>query len=335
MTKAERLREMERLYCQRAFSDIEMAERLGVNRSTVFRDRAELESELLFLQDEQGRWRIDRTHYLSNIKLSLNEALALYLAARRTSRQTRIAQPHVASALEKLAASLKQPMSERLVKSAGAVLDQSKQPERVKVLEVIAQGWVEGRKLRITHRGLHGKEARVYLVSPYLIEPSIWSEGTYLIGDSDVHGGIATFKIERIERAALTNETFTIDEGFDDQQLLRYAWGIWYGENAPVTVKLRFAPGDAARRLKESIWHPTQKIEDAADGGCLWSAQVAEWQEMVPWVRGWGADVEVVEPKSLRETLMGEAKVLAEKYGWFVSSQPERKRSTLDDFFGK
>jgi predicted DNA-binding transcriptional regulator YafY len=103
LRKAERLREMERLYCQRAFSDMEMAARLGVNRSTVFRDRRELESDCLFLQDEQGRWRIDRTHYLTNIKLSLNEALALYLAARRTSRQTRIAQPHVASALEKLA----------------------------------------------------------------------------------------------------------------------------------------------------------------------------------------------------------------------------------------
>ena len=55
-TKAERIREMERLYVQRAFSDIEMAERLGVNRATVFRHRREMETEYPFIQDAEGRW---------------------------------------------------------------------------------------------------------------------------------------------------------------------------------------------------------------------------------------------------------------------------------------
>ncbi len=63
-------------------------------------------------------------------------------------------------------------------------------------------------------------------------------------------------------------------------------------------------------------------------------AEVAEVQEMVPWIRGWGADVEVLVPVELRETLMGETKKMAEQYGWFVSSQPSEKSSTLDDFFG-
>jgi CRISPR-associated endonuclease/helicase Cas3 len=55
---------------------------------------------------------------------------------------------------------------------------------------------------------------------------------------------------------------------------------------------------------------------------------------MVPWVRGWGADVEVLEPKEFRETMIGEAKALAEQYGWFVSSQLSGQSSTLEDFFG-
>jgi hypothetical protein len=66
----------------------------------------------------------------------------------------------------------------------------------------------------------------------------------------------------------------------------------------------------------------------------IWRAEIDEWQEIVPWVRQWGAAVEVVEPKELREELMGEAKAMAERYGWFVSSQPSGKSSTLDDFFG-
>jgi CRISPR-associated endonuclease/helicase Cas3 len=55
---------------------------------------------------------------------------------------------------------------------------------------------------------------------------------------------------------------------------------------------------------------------------------------MLPWVRGWGADVEVLEPAELREELTREAKAIAEKYNWFVSSRPSRKSSTLNDFYG-
>ncbi|MCL5995410.1 MAG: WYL domain-containing protein, partial [Chloroflexi bacterium] len=174
-----------------------------------------------------------------------------------------------------------------------------------------------------------------HVVSPYLIEPSLWSDGAYVIGYSDVTNEVTPFKIERVEHAALTTEPFVIPEAFDEQALLKFAWGIWYGEGEPVTVKLRFAPGEAARRVQESIWHPTQQIEPCDDGGCVWRAEVAEWHEMVPWVRGWGADVEVLEPKALRETLMGEVKVMAERYGWHVYSHPaDQPSSTLDDFFG-
>ena len=43
------LREMERLYGDRAWSDAELAERLGVNRTTVYRTRRFMEEELLSL----------------------------------------------------------------------------------------------------------------------------------------------------------------------------------------------------------------------------------------------------------------------------------------------
>jgi CRISPR-associated endonuclease/helicase Cas3 len=303
------------LYLQRGYSDIEMSERLGVDRTTVFRDRTELESEHGFSQDEQGRYRLERMQYMPNIKVNLHEALALYLATRRASRQTRIAQPHTASALEKLAVALKQPMTERLARAAGNILEQSADPERVRVLEVVTQGWAEQRKVQIIHQALRAWNEREYIVHPYLIEPSLWSDGAYLIGFSETHQRINTFKIERIKYAELRLQNFNIPEDFDEAELLRYAWGIWYGENEPVTIRLRFSAGQAARRVRESIWHPTQKLENTPDGGIVWEAQVAEWQEMLPWVRGWGADVEVLEPRELREALEKEARRLARMYG--------------------
>ena len=93
------------------------------------------------------------------------------------------------------------------------------------------------------------------------------------------------------------------------------------------TMKLRFFGEQVTRRVKETIWHPSQQpIEDTADG-CIWTAQVAEWREMVPWVRGWGADVEVVGPEGLRQALKREAQRLAEMYG-VVSHRQSCSRGT-------
>jgi len=51
MTKAERLDRMKLLYCERAFSDAEMGERLGCDRSTIYRDRIELERQHPFVAE--------------------------------------------------------------------------------------------------------------------------------------------------------------------------------------------------------------------------------------------------------------------------------------------
>jgi CRISPR-associated endonuclease/helicase Cas3 len=313
MTKAERLEEMKRLYIQRAYSDIEMADRLGVDRTTVYRDRVDLTREYPVEADDQGRYHIPRTKLISEIKLNLNEALTLYLAGRKTSRQTRFHQPHTVNAVEKLAATLRQPMTEKLLKAAERLLGQEQNPEKVKIIETITQAWVEQRKVRIEYQALGSDGLTRHTISPHIIEPSIWTDGVYVIARSDFNDQTFAFKMDRILSAVLSGEMFEIPESFDDEQLLKHAWGIWYGDRDPVTVRLRFSP-IVTRRVKESIWHPLEKVEDTDDGGCLWSVEIAEWREMLPWVRGWGADVEVLEPKDLRNALTREAQSMAELY---------------------
>ncbi|QIK37943.1 hypothetical protein GWK36_08050 [Caldichromatium japonicum] len=71
----------------------------------VFADRLDLEAEgYPFVEIERGRWRIDRTRLISEVKVNLHEALTLYLATRKTARQTRFRHPHAASGMDKLAA---------------------------------------------------------------------------------------------------------------------------------------------------------------------------------------------------------------------------------------
>lgn len=320
-----RLRDLERLYSTGAWSDQELAERLNVSRSQIFRDRQELdEAGIVVSPVEHGRYRMDQLRAQRELTLSREEALALYLPARRAARQTYSAQPAVIAALEKLAQVLAQPMTARLVESAQTVLQQAANPERAKVVETVTRGWIEQIAVQLTYRGLAARDPRRIEMQIYLIEPAVWGDGVYLIGHSDlVKGRIAALKLDRVEAAQLTTARFDLPPDLDQGALLADAWGIWLGRDQPERVVLKFKPGAVSRRVQETIWHPTEQ-RDPQPEGLIWSAEISEIQEMVPWIRGWGADVEVVEPTELRDELSAEAARLAALYGITQPNSPTR-----------
>ena len=247
----------------------------------------------------------------------------LYLATRRLSRSTRLAKTHVQNALEKLAAALYRPMNERLVKVAADVPDRPDAARREAILEELIRGWAEQIKVRIRYKGLKASKVTNHTICPYLIEPSPWSDSVYVIAKTNVWDDITPFQLERIEKAVLTTEQFEVDSRFEEEGLFKYAWGIWTGDQSPETVRLRFTGREAVRRVQESVWHPGQTISEPDEQGhVVWEAPIAEWREMLPWVRGWGADVEVLEPENLREAL---EKATADLTKLYQTSTPTAK----------
>lgn len=325
--RTELIHEMEHLYTDQAYSDQEIARRLQTDRTNIYKIRRYMSETMNidFIEEGNGRYRIDklrRTHY---IPFKPAELLALYLGGRRLQQQTRTGQTAVANALQKLSHSLKKPLATRLIQAAQVVLAQEQDVGQEKILEVLVSGWLENRCVRIQHRKHHG-QLRMYTVQPYQLEPAIWSDAIYLLGHSDYHNGLATFKVSRIEQATLSGDTFTPPADFDSHTLLQHAWGVWHADGEPVQVSLRFT-AQVAPRVRESIWHPSQTIQIEADGRCLWQAQIAEWQEMEPWVRGWGADVEVLEPLELRRNIERHIIKCAKLYGLSTLDKPP----ALDD----
>ncbi len=315
LARAERLIEMERLYLQGLFSDTEIAERLGVNRSTAFKDRALLSQQAPILQVQPGHWQIDKRRYLSNVRLTLYEALALYLAGKRMARHTYQSQPHVASALEKLATTLPAPMTQQLVKATKHLREQRKDKDRLEVIEKLATAWSELRKAELTYFSLRAQAPLVHVFSIYLIEPAVWSEGIYVIGYSDTHRKVITLRAERIQEAHVLLTNFEIPKDFSLTPRLNDAWGIWTGPDAPVQVRMRFCAGAAARRVQETTWHGSQEIAVEPDGSCVLSVRVGNTTEMKPFIRQWGPDCEVLEPQALRVEIAAEMAATVALYG--------------------
>ncbi len=101
-----------------------------------------------------------------------------------------------------------------------------------------------------------------------------------------------------------------------------------YGDEKPVQVRLRFSHW-VTKRVKETLWHPTQRITDVPEG-CEWTAMIGDSVEIANWVRGWGADCEVLEPQHLRDDLAREARRLARMYN-VAQEQPSNRQDDGPD----
>ena len=318
--KANRLLQIEALLLAHpeGLNQADIARRLEVERSTVSRYFRDMPNQFPYYEDDQGRLFIDRQNYLVNVRLDLHEALAVHLASRLLATRMDRQNPHSASALRKLGVALERlaPRLSQHVQQSADVMDEAAQrhdPVYLQALEHLTSAWAEQRKARVWHRSEKTGKIIEYLLCPYFIEPYAIGQTTHVIGLSTPPGKLRTLKVERIQRVEMTRESYEIPLDFDPRELLADAWGIWYTESEPVDVVLKFHPR-VAQRVSETRWHRSQEETELPDGSLLWRAKVAEPQEMLPWVRGWGSDVEVLEPEELRSALKREARRLAQLY---------------------
>lgn len=339
--KAARLGQIEALLLSHREGMIpaEIARKMGVHRSTILRNLPDLPKHIYVDDLDEGRWKIDRSNYLVHVRLTLHEAMATHLAARLLATRMDKKNPHAAAALRKLGISLERlapRISEHLARSADVMDDEAQRhdPKYLEVLETLTLAWAEARRVKVWHRG---KENRIieYDFAPYFIEPYAVGQTTHVLGVHGPKNRRITFKLERIERIELTREVYAIPADFDPSDLLGDAWGIWYTDGDPVEVVLKFHPR-VARRVKETRWHRNETVCEEPDGYLIWQAKVAEPQEMLPWIRGWGADVEVLAPDDVREELRGEARRLGHIYGVGRSDEQDRNpHDFFNEFFGE
>ncbi|HWU36236.1 MAG TPA: WYL domain-containing protein, partial [Candidatus Acidoferrum sp.] len=101
----------------------------------------------------------------------------------------------------------------------------------------------------------------------------------------------------------LTADTFETPREFNLDRYLEGSFGIFRGE--PVPVRLRFSR-QIARYVGERQWHPSQVLSLLLTGELEMALRVPLSPELRRWILGYGKDVEVLGPKSLREDIRRE-----------------------------
>lgn len=339
--KSGRISQVERLLLTSRvpLSQAEIARRCDVNRSTIHRLVQDMiEQEIPVRVDKQGLLYIERTAYLSTIKLTLHEAMAVFLAGRLLTRYSDKPNAHTVVALEKLGTALQgvMPALGQHIAGTSTVLRERlprQSSDYQRTLEKLTEAWARGTKVQLWYQPLNARKAFQHTFSPYFLEPSAIGYSTYAIGLAEPPAKLRTRKLERIERIVTTDEPFDVPADFDPNKLLAGAWGIWFDEDdQPTMVKLRFTGRQAIQRMEETIWHPSERKELDDEGRLVWVAQIDEVQEMLPWIRGWGADCEVLEPEKLRGKIKGELRRQMRVYGINESDSDDRQQRFVDIF---
>jgi predicted DNA-binding transcriptional regulator YafY len=327
---------------ERKWSTNEVAELLHVSPDTAFRDLQDLgrTGDVPLRSDGTTKgfnWFLLPESRVSLPPLHLNyaEGAALYAATRLLSQLHDGRNDSVNTAILHLIAILPAQLRPHLE----AIATQLPQPEAAranlsKTFDALSQGWLLRRVVKLHYEPPHITPYSCRF-APYLLEPSAIGRTLYFIGSSDPPKALRTYKLERVRHAELTEETFEIPEDFDGPALLRKAWGVMYGDGDVAHVKLRFNQF-VTRRVRETRWHPSEAVTETPDG-LLWEADIGDVTEVRPWIRGWGADCEVLEPAALREEMMTEVLRFSKLYGVEPkgTSGSGINQGLFDDLFGE
>lgn len=310
---------------QQGLTAREMAGLVGVCVRTIQRDLLTLQNDLLVPVTQEGnRYGLMEKYLLPPVSFSLCEAVTIFLASRLVMRQVDESNHHIQEAFKKLAGVLPHAIADRVLESVEQIGRLPVNQHHVSVFETLATAWSTQTAVRMRYQSLSSTEVREWRLEPFFIEMTGIGYSSYVIGQARRKGagGLRTFKLDRIKSLELLDERFEVPSDLTLSTLLAGSWGIMYGDECE--VKLRFSPR-VARRVKESIWHPSQVVEDDPDGGCVLSMRVGSLLEMTPWIRSWGPEVEVLEPASLRKDFAGWAGRLMEMYADYVSDAARDK----------
>ncbi len=290
---------------------------LGVSRRTVFRDLSTLELAGVRCTFDRTtkRYTLERSYLLPPVTLSLEEALGLMLLTRKALHRRLVPAYRAAAAAAAKIESALPPAVRRHCGELLAGVDIRYWPmsdvESIGDLLVpLRQALARRRKVALRYDSPYEQREIDTVLCPYRL--AFARRGWYVVGLSDMHGQVRTFKIERMVQVRLLDETFVIDQDFDLDNYFGDAWQMIRGDRK-YHVVVRFRP-KMAGNVEEVAWHRTQQTRCLPDGSLIFEVDVDGISEIAWWILGYGQEAVVQEPPELRRLLAEQTQAMAAQY---------------------
>lgn len=188
-----------------------------------------------------------------------------------------------------------------------------KVPSSERFLTDIISAMRDFRVIRLCYQSFRHPEPFCFNVRPYCVK--YFKQRWYLLGDSDL--GLRIYSLDRFVDMEELEEHFEIPKGFDAEEYFGNYFGVIIGEE-PEDVKIHVVP-DQVKYFRTLPMHGSQRETVQEDGSSVFSYHIAPTFDFVQEILSHGADVEVLEPAELRESVADIIAGMASRYGLPVS----------------
>jgi predicted DNA-binding transcriptional regulator YafY len=136
-----------------------------------------------------------------------------------------------------------------------------------------------------------------------LLRPLVLKEARqrwYLIAEDPNDGAIKSFGLDRISDLEISSRRFEYPNSFNAEEKFKHAFGIISGEEAPEKIRL-WLTREQGNYIKSLPLHASQKIVSETDSEIIIELFVCPTHDFVMELLSMGANVKVLEPKSLQK----------------------------------
>ncbi len=299
------------LQAGKTYTADDLAKLFSTSRRTIFRDLKELQDVgIPYKYDPKSHgYTIDPEFFLPPIDLNLQEAMGLLLLVHKTRSHIQI--PFKSSALmaalkieNNLPIKIRQHCNTALRNISTKAGAQAPMSLLDKSFAQLQKAIAKKRKVSIGYYSLfEGKIIKLQLSPHHLMyHHRAW----YVVGFSSIHKSIRTFKLNRIRELKVLDKGFVGGERFSLDDYFGNAWSM-IPEGRTYNIKLRFLP-KVAENVAEVQWHATQKVCRNSDGSIVMEFRIDGLGEIFWWILGYGDQVQVLSPKTLRNRVVQAAK---------------------------
>jgi len=314
----------------------DLAAQAGMTTRTIRRDLQALQEAGFAIYDEgeeheTKRWKLDAQPFRSvEAGLGVQDVAALYLS--RSIVEALSAWPladELRGALAKIEGALNPRMREflatlpQVVSTKAAPGAGGARRELVDVTRRLFEAVRDRRLIEMLYFSATSRRAKSYTLQPYRL--ALAQGGVYLVAWVPHYSEFRTFAVERIERLSVHETTFRKTRELPND-IFGSSLGVFSAE--PERIEIEFT-ARAAPYVQGRTWHESQQVNLLADGRVRMTLDVSNDWALRSWLLGFGADVRVIAPQTLAQSLRDELILAAEQYrGTGVFSTDSGKKGT-------
>jgi len=295
-----------------------LADHFEISRKQAQRDvefmRDRLGAPLLYNADRRGYQYEDGTYELPPVWLKEEELHALCLALRLSAA---IPDQDLKKSLHRLMEkfislrSADTPPGIRDMEEKVSVKNVAYSRVPAPVFHAVVGALFGDRTLKITYHTPHKNETTERIVRP--LHLLCYMGNWHLIAFCSLRGQIRDFALSRIQTVQPGADALALAPGLPPiKEYIRRNFGVITGKSS-TDVVLRFTPG-VSPWIAEQEWHEAQEVSVGRDGRLRLRFPVSGFVEVAREILKYGAAVEVLEPKELRDTIREEIRRMGTLY---------------------